>query len=109
MVDLIQEFPGVVVTHDFFLSNIAYVSEFVEGKKNVYSEEVYDSHGMRGLIQLVKDGVEATRMKLPINWKIFRNAQCLISHSIHQEELMQRFYAHGWIPKPEIMNHSPKK
>ena len=47
MVDLIQEFPGVVVTHDFFLSNIAYVSEFVEGKKNVYSEEVYDSHGMR--------------------------------------------------------------
>jgi glycosyltransferase involved in cell wall biosynthesis len=103
MVDLLQEFPGIVVTHDFYLSNIPFVSEFVQGNQNIFFEEIEDSHGLCGLIELIKYGVDTVRMNLPINWRILRNAQELVCHSGHQIELIENFYSHGWKPNPTII------
>ncbi len=108
MVELIQEFPGIVVTHDFYLSNIAYISEYVLGKKNVFAGEIDDSHGLGGLIELLKYGADDTRMNLPINWKILSNAQALVCHSVHQIELMKDFYFYGWKPNPTIINQNSR-
>lgn len=103
MAELLQDFPGIVVTHDFFLSNIPYVMEYGFGNKDIFAREIHDQHGLRGLIDIWLNGVEIARMNLPVNWKFLRNAQEWICHSSHQVEMMRQFYGHGWKPEATII------
>ena len=104
MVDLLQEIPGVVVLHDFFLSNLPYVEEFVNGKKDgFFIKEMDYCHGLRGVVDALKNcafdtRVEKSREQWPINWKALKYAQELIVHSKHQSELIKQFYARGYTP-----------
>jgi FkbM family methyltransferase len=108
MLDLLQEIPGIVVSHDFFYSNLPFVKEVRTGELGQFLKELDYSHGLRGVIDYYKRGVELARWEWPINWRLLKNAQELIIHSKHQNELIQRFYGHGWRPKPIIINHFRK-
>lgn len=108
MPDLLREIPGVVVLHDFFLSNLPYVEEYVNGKKDVFVKEIDDNHGLRSVVNALKNHVvdlnlEETREQWPINWKVLKFAQELIVHSKHQNELIQQFYTHGWTPNTTLI------
>ena len=105
MLDLLQQVPGVVVTHDFFYSNLPFVQEAKYGRQGTFYKEMDYCHGLRGVTDYLKGGVHAARWEWPLNWRVLKYAQELIFPSKYQSELMQRFYAHGWKPKPTIIKH----
>lgn len=104
MIELLREMPGVVVLHDFFLNNLAYAEEYILGKRGVFLRSINSSHGLRGMIDLVKFGVDFARLKWPVNWTTIKYAQELVVHSGYQNELIRQFYNPGWQPKPTIIN-----
>jgi len=103
MLELIAEIPGVVVSHDFFLSNLPFVTEVRTGKRGAFRKEMDHSHGLPGVLDYLKDGAMASRWNWPINWRILRGAQELVVHSEHQNELIRLFYGHGWRPRTTII------
>lgn len=104
MIGLLREMPGVVVLHDFFLNNLAYAEEYILGNSGVFLRSINSSHGLRGMIDLVKFGVDFARLKWPMNWTTIKYAQELVVHSGYQNELVRQFYNFGWQPKPTIIN-----
>ena len=51
MFGLIEEVPGVVVLHDFFLSGILAHMEAHAGASGLYARELYSSHGYKALYE----------------------------------------------------------
>ena len=105
MLELLQDVPGIIVNHDFYSSNLPFVKEIRSGEHGIFFDAIDDSHGLRGLVDYLKHGVESARWKWPINWVILKNAQELIVHSEHQNDLIQNFYSRGWKPRPTIIKH----
>ena len=105
MLRLLQDVPGIVVSHDFFMSNLPFVRAVRSGDRNIFFEEIDDSHGLRGLVDYVKNGIESARWTWPMNWKILKYAQEIIVHSEHQSELLNHYYAYGWKPRLKIIKH----
>jgi len=103
MLDLLQQMPGVVVTHDFFSSNLPFVKEARTGEAGIFRRAMDRSHGLRGVVDFIKDGVESARLAWPLNWPLLTAAQELVIHSAHQQDLMRRFYRHGWLPRPTVI------
>jgi FkbM family methyltransferase len=102
---LLEQLPGVVVSHDFFMSNLPFVTEVRTGERGVFFDHMDKSHGLLGLIDYARLGREKTRWRWPMNWPLLKNAQELIVHSEHQNELIRKFYRHGWKPKPTLIRH----
>lgn len=103
MPDLLKEIPGVVVLHDFFLSNLPFVREFIYGQKGHFLAELNKNHGSRGVINALQQGIENARVNWPINLDVVQNAQELIVHSEHQIELLCQFNKHGARVQPTIV------
>ena len=102
-IDLIKDNPGVVVNHDFYHSNLPFVKEIRSGEKGIFFNAMDKSHGLLGLLDYLKIGMEAARWKWPINWDVLKAAQVLVVHSEHQKELLKKFYDYGWKPNPVII------
>ena len=109
IVNLLKEFPGVVVLHDFYINNIFYTMEVLQGQKLAFLRHMDQSHGLRGMIDLIQYGVDYARQEWPMNWEVVRNAQELIIHSGHQINLFDLFYKSGWKPKPTIIKQLHKE
>lgn len=103
MTQLLCELPGVVVLHDFYLSNLGYIREFLQGEQGAFLREVERNHGLRGMIFCLLSGVEAARKDLPMNWVVLKHAQEVIVHSKHAQELIEQFYKFGWRPRSEVI------
>jgi glycosyltransferase involved in cell wall biosynthesis len=103
MIQLLREIPGVVVMHDFYLSNLPYVNEFLNQVQGSFLQEMKDSHGLKGMVDYVKSGVDSARRDWPIIWQVIKYAQELIVHSNNQNELLSSFYKNGWMPKTSII------
>ena len=104
MFNLERQFPGVIVLHDFYLSDlVAYISN----QHGTFQNEVDDSHGLKGLIdlQIKKNGMFED---WPINWKVLRNAREVIVHSNFQNKLLNRYYGRGWRPSLNVIPHLRK-
>jgi glycosyltransferase involved in cell wall biosynthesis len=104
MFDLERQFHGVVVLHDFFLSNLA---EHFGNQHGSLQNEVDNSHGLKGLIDLQtkKNGM---LKDWPINWKVLRNANEIIVHSNFQNQLLNLYYGRGWRPSLTVIPHLRK-
>lgn len=103
MWNLLEQLPGVVVNHDFFMSNLPFVTEVRTGEQGVFFDQMDKSHGLPGLLDYARQGREKSRWQWPMNWPLLKNAQELIVHSEHQNELIRKFYRHGWQPKPALI------
>ena len=103
MLRLLQDVPGIVVCHDFYLSNLPFVQEIKNGERGIFYNEIDYSHGLRGVVNYLKNGIESTRWVWPLNWKVLKNAQEIIVHSEHQRELLKKFYTHGWQPNLRVI------
>ena len=108
MLDLLKDVPGIVVCHDFFFSNLPFVREIRNNEHGLFQKEMDYSHGLRGVVDYCKSGVESARWEWPLNWGILRNAQEIIVHSEHQNELIQKYFAYGWTPKTTVIKHLRK-
>ena len=107
MFELIEEVPGMVVLHDFFLSGIASHMELTGYEAGHWTRSLYDSHGY---------GAVATRFhaadladviwRYPANLAVLRHALGLIVHSENSRRLARDWYqapeADGWAVIPHL-------
>lgn len=91
MFALLQEVPGVVVLHDFFLSGIVnYLDHTTE--RNAFARALYQSHGYPALVAEHEDGREAAIWRYPANGEVLENADGVIVHSDFSRRLADQWY-----------------
>ncbi|MDE2463146.1 MAG: glycosyltransferase [Alphaproteobacteria bacterium] len=95
MFDLLSEFPGVVVLHDFFLGEIHWHDEATRARKShdAWTTELINGHGYAAIKERFTaiDQAEVVR-KYPCNLGVFQNALGIITHSRASRSLFNRYY-----------------
>lgn len=88
MFDLLQEVPGVVVLHDFFLSDI----QLFLNREN-WQRSLLLSHGIRAVAGSLRPaGVKETVKKYPANLPLLQSSVGVIAHNECARRLAHRFY-----------------
>ena len=92
MLDVLQEIPGTVVLHDFFISGLVSALEFEAGHAHALSQMLYADHGYRAVADRYKD-IASARMTYPVNFHVLNNANGIIVHSEYSKRLADQWYA----------------
>jgi glycosyltransferase involved in cell wall biosynthesis len=92
MFDLLAEIPGVVVLHDFFLSDIERCLD-----PQYFTRLLAENHGYHAVLERyntagARDGLTEAVQSWPANARAVRPAQGVIVHSEHARVLASRFY-----------------
>jgi glycosyltransferase involved in cell wall biosynthesis len=89
MFELLEEIPGMVVLHDFYLSGIQAHREIVGGEPFNWTHSLYFSHGYNAVADRARavDSAEVV-YKYPCNFDVLRLATGIIVHSPHSIELI---------------------
>jgi glycosyltransferase involved in cell wall biosynthesis len=94
MFALLQEIPGVVVLHDFFLANIVEYLEAHGLRPNGLASELYTSHGYEAVRQRFHAKVLADVVwRYPCNLSVLQDAQGVIVHSANSLRLAKQWYS----------------
>ena len=96
MLDLLQDHPGTVVMHDFFLSDLSAYLELSGERSGFWTRALYDSHGYPALVDRARDqerpdGV-TTKYQFPSNASVLGLADGIIAHSAHSRDLARKWY-----------------
>lgn len=91
MLSLVQEIPGTVVLHDFYLSGLMAWLELHAGVKHAWTRALYASHGYRAVCERYRDA-EAAKQHYPANLNILTHAEGIIVHSEHSRTLARQCY-----------------
>ncbi len=94
MLSLVQEIPGVVILHDFFLSGLLSWLEHHGEQPLVWQQALVEDHGYVALQTHARDPHEA-RLKYPVCGQVLRHAQALIVHSHHAKQLLAKSYGNA--------------
>ncbi|GBU09969.1 mannosyltransferase A [Gammaproteobacteria bacterium] len=95
MFSLINNFTGVVVLHDFFLSGIQAHREIYSSHKDAWNKSLYESHGYEALQgRFYAEDTADIVFKYPCNFEVLRQATGVITHSSYSQQL-----AVGWYGK----------
>ncbi|MES2998381.1 MAG: glycosyltransferase [Pseudomonadota bacterium] len=93
MFKLIEQYPGIVVLHDFFISDVLHYFS----KKNIenhysFLRSLFFSHGFSALCDYQKIGIIKTINKYPCNFSILKKSTGIIVHSKNALELAYNWY-----------------
>jgi len=93
MLDLVQEVPGTVVLHDFFLSGlIAYLEEHLQVKW-AWTQHLYEAHGYSSVRERYRAGCPSDiKKKYPVNLQVLQYAQGVIVHSEYARRQAREWY-----------------
>lgn len=91
MIALLEEIPGTVVQHDFYLSGLMHWSELYGGKPRAWVESLYESHGYNAVRDRYRDA-EESKLRYPVNWPILKHAKGVIVHSNYSIDLGSQWY-----------------
>lgn len=91
MLALIEEIPGVVVLHDFFLSALLARMESTGVEPGCWVDALYDSHGYAAVAERLRGDSAAVAAAYPCNLAVLRAARSIIVHADHSRAL-----AHAW-------------
>ena len=92
MFDLIRDYSGVVVLHDFYLSGIMAHRDFQGLAPGAWPKALYQSHGYPALKAFdFKEGAGLI-WEYPASLSVIQEALGLIVHSAHSMDLGQRWY-----------------
>lgn len=92
MFGLLRSHPGIVVLHDFFLSNLIDTMERDGSVPHALPHALYDAHGYTGLQELARDGRNAAIWAFPCNKEVLDHASGVIVHSDFSRRLAQHWY-----------------
>jgi len=95
MFELVREVPGVVVLHDFYLSNVIEHLDNTDYLPQGFIKALYESHGYSGLAGHLKLGRHPAVGQYPLNKGVLDNATGIIVHSEYPKELAQQWYGEG--------------
>lgn len=94
MFSLIEEVPGVVVLHDFFLSGIAAHMELTGYDAGHWVRSLYESHGYHAVAQRYQArDIADVIWQYPANLPVLRSALGVIVHSENSRRLAREWYA----------------
>lgn len=100
MFSLMEEIPGVVVLHDFFLSGLASHLEMTGAEPGFWTTALYESHGYPAVAQRFAGNTDAVKFAYPCNVRVLRAALNVIVHSDNSRRLARSWYgpaaADGW-------------
>lgn len=93
MFELLEEVPGVVVLHDFFLSGIQEYLEATGTMPYALSRELYRAHGYKALLDRLRssDPSEAV-WRYPCNFSVLDRAIGIVVHSKYCKTLVADWY-----------------
>lgn len=93
MFQYLERYPGIVTLHDFFLSGLINYLAFEKGdNRALYEQNLFFSHGLRGVDQMYAKGVGHTNDHEPMSRKIFSCAERVIVHSSFAKNLCGKFF-----------------
>ena len=96
MFDLLPKVPGVVVLHDFFLSDVVWWKEHAQGLRGYLAQSLYQSHGYPAIVQHAQNAdVSSTVWRFPCNGPVVSHALGVIVHSSHSLRLARHWYGEG--------------
>lgn len=88
MFSLLEDIPGVVVLHDFFLSGIIAHMDVTGYKENIWVKELYNGHGYTVLRQRFHaKNSDNVIWKYPCNHHVISNATGIIVHAENSKRL----------------------
>lgn len=91
MFDLLQEIPGVVVLHDFWLSGAVSYADIAEDRPGFWNSELQFSHGWGALEERSRLGDEHARREFPTNRRVVETAAGVIVHSRKALDLLGKW------------------
>lgn len=92
MFPLLRAVPGIVVLHDFFLSNVIDNMEYHAHVPEAFFKALFYSHGYQGLLEHKVAGRNPTLWKFPLNKEVLDLATGVIVHSPYPRQLADRWY-----------------
>lgn len=113
MVELIRDFPGVVVLHDFFVSDLSSWREHLEGVGSNWGSDLYESHGIGAVLERHSEkDLFSVINKYPCSYAVTRHAFGVLCHSEEARSLQVHWHgseaAKDWTvvpmirPKPQL-------
>ncbi|MEJ8854750.1 glycosyltransferase [Variovorax robiniae] len=91
MLGLLEEIPGVIVLHDFYLSSLMHWCELTKGDAHAWTSQLYLSHGYEA-VRLRYRAADRATLVYPVNWSVVRGAQGVIVHSEYSRTLARDWY-----------------
>ncbi len=92
MFDLLNEIPGVIVLHDFFISNIIEYMEAHGFKTSGLAKSLFHAHGFPAVLECFQDKANAKLVsKYPCNLEIIQKSLGIIVHSDHSRKLAEKW------------------
>jgi len=88
MFNLLNEYPGIVVLHDFYLSGVINYMSVYQYQNFSTIEELYYSHGYKPFMDKNIDNVWA----FPSNKRVLDHAKGIIVHSENSKRLADKWY-----------------
>ena len=95
MFNLLRDVPGIVVLHDFYLSNVIDYLENDRVLPHGFLHALYESHGLTGLLGHRQAGRNRAVWKYPANRGVLDHATGVIVHSEFPKQLAAQWYGAG--------------
>jgi glycosyltransferase involved in cell wall biosynthesis len=107
MVDLIADCPGVVVLHDYFVSDLSSWREHLGGVEGNWGYDLYESHGIGALLERHSEpDLFKVINKYPCSYAVTRHAASVLCHSEEARALQIEWHgseaARDWRVVPMI-------
>jgi len=93
MFDLIRDYPGVVVLHDFFLSGVVAHRDVYDEEPGGWARALFETHGWPAVVHRFKAADTADVIwAYPANISVLRYALGMIVHANFSRQLAQTYY-----------------
>jgi glycosyltransferase involved in cell wall biosynthesis len=102
MLSLMEDFPGVVVLHDFYLSGLMSWLEIDGGRNLTWSSVLLKEHGYVALKNRIEDP-EFAKLNYPVNGQVLHHAKGVIVHSEHAKDLITSWQGKEIAKKVDVL------
>src|SRR5690606_37679370 len=87
----IEEVPGVVVLHDFFLSSLYAWLEWTGTQDGAWVRALHHSHGYHAVRDRLRDD-QGAKMRYPANLDVLQSARGVVVHSQYARSLGEDWF-----------------
>lgn len=105
MFEMLDEFPGVSVLHDFYLGNFKAHMELNGVRQGAWTHALYESHGYKAVFERFhSQDLEKIIFRYPCNFDVIRKSLGIIVHSFYSLKLANEWYGAGsdWAVVPHL-------
>jgi glycosyltransferase involved in cell wall biosynthesis len=110
MFALLEDVPGIVIIHDFFLSDIIAYLDNNGIKTGAWADEIYHAHGYKALAQFMREHDKTVIVHTyPCNYSVLNAAEGVIVHSEYAKQLGAQWYGKKNVDHWAVIPHLRKQ